>query len=169
MALVQSKWRVSVNFAETSGKTVRRTYEAPVANFASFAAFQTFLTTASTGFLAVLITLTDAVIASYQAEAVYIEDALSLPAAAENQNQALLSFKIDGDPTESGTLSIPAADPDIFISPTGEGHDIVQITDVQVQLFLSFFTGGELAVSDDEYVDLATAKGRRRNVASSGT
>lgn len=169
MALVQTVWRVNINFMETSGKIVSRTYEAPVANFADFAALETAVQFAGTGFLAQLNVLTDAVISSYQIEAVYVEDALALPAGVENQNEAFLSFKIEGDPTDSGNLSIPAANAGIFVSPTGAGYDIVDTGDGALLLWVGRFDGGEFTVSDGEYVDMQTLRGVRRNVRSGKT
>lgn len=170
MTLVQLKWRCSVNFMESSGKTVVRIYEAPAANFADSAAFEGFLQTAVTGFLAQLNALTDAVISSYTIEQVFVEDALTLPTGGvENQNEAFLSFKIEDDPTDSGNLSIPAATDSIFISATGSGRDIVDTADAALVLWVGRFDGGELTVSDGEYVDLQTLRGVRRNVRSGKT
>lgn len=169
MALVQTKWRLSINWVETSGKSVRRTYEAPLANFADYDAVAVNVTAALTGFIAQNAVLTNSVVGSFQIEGVYVQDDLVLPADAENQSEALISFKIVGDPTDSGNLSIPAAADGIFVSPTGEGHDIVDTSDAALVLWLNHFIGDEWTVSDGEYVDLPTIKGHRRSVKSSNT
>lgn len=170
MALVLTKYRLTVNFTETSGKAVRRQYEAPEADFADFDAFAAAVNTPVTGFLAQLAPLTDSEISSTLLEAVYVEDALVLPAAAENQSEAFLSFKIDGDPTDSGNLSIPAASASIFVSATGPGHDIVDVTDAALVSWLANFApAGEFTVSDGEGIEISTLTGKRRSVKASGT
>lgn len=170
MALVLTKYRLTVNFTETSGKAVRRQYEAPEADFADFAAFAAEVNTPVTGFLAQIAPLSDSEISSTLLEAVYIENALVLPAAAENQNEAFLSFKIDGDPTDSGNLSIPAASAGIFVAPTGPGHDIVDVQDIALLAWLNHFApAGPFTVSDGEGLEISTLTGKRRNVKSNGT
>lgn len=165
MAIVQLKWRLSVNLADNSGDVTRRTYEAPEAAFADFAAF----TTASTALITLLEALTDAVVAGYQQEVVYVEDNLVLPASGvENENQAFFSGKIDGDPTDSATQSIPAADPDIFIALSGPGANVVDIGDPAVTAWLALFDGTPgWTVSDGEFFDVQTVQGKRRHTKNS--
>lgn len=171
MAIVQTGWRLTVSFTETSGKAVTRTYEAPLAAFVDYDAFETLVQVAVTGFIASVAAITDSVISSYQLEGVYIEDALALPVGAENQVQAFFSGKIAGDPTDSGTLSVPAPVIGAFQTPTGPGYDIVDMSDPAVLQFINFFTdpGGPFTISDGELLELTTVKGTRRTVKASNT
>jgi len=170
MALVLLKYQLTVNFMETSGETVTRTYEADVAEFATFADFITEINTPVTGFLPQLIALSDSVVSSYIPAPVYVEDALTLPAAAENQNQALISAKIVGDPTASATLSIPAPKDALFTSATGAGYNVVLTSYAPLAAWLSNFAdAAPWTLSDGEHIVLATLKGKRRHVKSNNT
>lgn len=171
MALVQRGYRLNVAFTETSGKVVRRSYEAPAISFADFAAFATAVQTALTGLIAEIQNVTASVISAYQLEELYVENALVLPAGAENQNQALWTGKISGDPSDSGIISIPAAFQGIFQTPTGPGHDIVDMNDLAVIAFINNFVApnGAFTISDGEKLEAGTIAGVRRNVKSSKT
>lgn len=171
MAMVTSAYRLVVSFTESSGKSVQRTYEADPTGYADFAAFLTDIQTAGTGFLDKLDALTQAVISSWQASIVVVEDALVLPTNVENQTQALLAFKIDGDPTDSGNLSIPAPVDLLFVNTIGEGRDVVDTSYAPLLAWLQEFTaaGGQWTVSDGEQIEITTLKGRRRSVKASGT
>ena len=162
MALVQSKWIAEVSLADNSGKTVPRFYEAPLAAFADFAAFQLSFGT----LLAALNNMTDAVVAAYGLKVQFVEDALVLPlSGVENENQAFFSGKIVGDPTDSATQSIPAADPDIFVALSGPGANVVDMGDGAVGTWIGLFdASGPWTVSDGESWDAPTVSGRRRHV-----
>lgn len=170
MALALAKYRLSVAFTETSGKAVNRIYEAPLASFADFGEFLAAITPAVTGFIALLNPLTDAEISSFVASSVYIENALVLPVAAENQSEAHMSAKIVGDPTDSATISIPAANIGVFVSPTGPGRDIVDTSDINLLLWLNNFDStGAWTLSDGEQIEIPTLKGKRRSRKSNST
>lgn len=169
MALALNKYKLVVTFTESSGDTVQRTYEADSGAFADIGAFLTEINTPVTGFLAQLDALTDAVISAYQPSAVFVEGALVLPVGVENQNQALLSAKIDGDPTDSATLSIPAPVSDMFLNTIGEGRNVVNITYAPLAAFMQNFSTGGWFLSDGEHIEITTLKGKRRHVKSSGT
>lgn len=168
MALTQLKWFVEVGIADNSGDITPRFYEMPVANAADFAAL-----TISTGTLiAALNAMTSGVVANYRIGALFVEDALALPASGvENENQAFFSGKIDGDPTDSATQSIPAADPAVFVATSGPGANVVDVNDAAVMTWVNLFdsTGpGPWTVSDGEYWVASTVKGKRRHVKRSG-
>lgn len=165
MALAHAFYRVNVDFTETSGKTVRRTYRMNPATVTT----DSGAAAAAANVVANLAAITNSVINSYQYENVFFDSA-ALPAAAENSNQALVSAKITGKPNQSGELSIPAAIDDIFVSPTGAGHDVVDVTNADLDEFLgNFLPGGSLVVSDGDTLVDGTFAGRRRNVHSLGT
>lgn len=167
MAIVPLKWIAEIGIADNSGDISPRFYEAPDAAFADFAAFQL-------GFNALLTALnnmTSGVVASYRLTQVYVEDALALPVSGvENENQAFLSGKVVGNPTDSATQSIPAADPAIFVATSGPGANVVNTSNGAVTTWIAFFDQsgpGPWTISDGEYWQSSTVKGKRRHVKRS--
>lgn len=164
MAIVAAKWVAEVGIADNSGDISPRFYEAPVAAFADFAAFQLSFNT----LLTALNNMTAGVVASYRLTQVFVEDALALPASGvENENQAFFSGKIVGDPLDSATQSIPAADPAIFVSTVGPGANVVDMSNGAVGTWIGLFDQagpGPWTVSDGEYWQSVTVKGKRRHV-----
>lgn len=166
MALVHNRFEVVVSFAETSGKTVDRTYQAgpDITTLGELAVAWALA-------LPKVQAMSDSQIASYTYKDVFVDNALVLPAAAENNNQALFTGKIIGDPTESATVSVPAIKPSLMVSPTGKGYDVVDTGDAVVQAFVNMFDSaiadGDWVISDGESWDNATVSGRRRNTKSS--
>jgi hypothetical protein len=165
MALTALKWVAEVAIADNSGKTVPRFYEAPDAAFADFAAFQLAFAT----LLTQLNLMTAGVVASYRLSQVFVETALTLPASGvENENQAFFSGKIVGDPTDSATQSIPAADPGIFINTSGPGANVVNVGVNPTLTWIALFDAtGPWTVSDGEAWDGATVQGKRRHTKNS--
>lgn len=165
MAVVDLKWVYTVGIADNSGQIVPRFYEAPFATFADFDAFQSAATALDT----LLLILTAGVIATRRFELVQVEDALVLPASGvENENQAFFSGKIDGDPTDSATQSIPAADPAIFVATSGPGANVVNTANASVAAWLNLFDStGPWTISDGEAWVTSTVKGKRRHSKNS--
>lgn len=167
MALTQLKWYLEVGLADNSGDISTRTYEMPTAAAADFAA----LTTAANALLAALANMTDSVVANYRLGAVFVEGALALPASGvENENQAFFSGKINGDPTDSATQSIPGAKPGIFVNTVGPGANVVDMNDGAVLTWVGFFDQNSptWTISDGENWVAATVAGKRRHVKRSG-
>jgi len=168
MSLSFHHFEVDVNFMETSGKTVQRTY---VAGASITTAGE--LSTAWALALPKVVAMSDSKISSYSYKIVYVEDALTLPSAAENNNQGLLSGKILGDPTDSAIVSIPAIKASLMVSPTGKGYDVVDTGDAAVLAFVKMFDSGETegdwVISDGESWEWETVSGRRRNTRSSNS
>jgi len=165
LALAHAFYRVNIDFTETSGKTVRRTFRMNPAVVTTDAG----AATAAADIVAAIKLLTDSVVNQYQYENVFF-DSNALPAAAENSDQALITAKLTGKPNQSGTVSIPAAVDDLFVSPTGAGHDIVDTANTDFLDFLgNFLPGGTMVLSDGDTIVDGTESGRRRNVHSLGT
>lgn len=164
MALTQLKWFLEIAIADNSGDLSPRFYEMPTAASADFDAF----TINANTLRAALLNMTDGKIASYRIGAHFVEDALVLPlSGVENENQAFLSGKIVGDPTDSATQSIPAAKPGIFVAPSGPGANVVNTGAGAVSTWIGLFDQagpGPWTVSDGEYWENATVKGKRRHV-----
>jgi len=165
MAFAHAFYRINVDFTETSGDTVRRTYRLNPATVTT----DVGAASAFADIVAQLALLTDSVINQAQWENVYFDNQ-ALPDAAENSNQALITAKLTGKPNQSGELSIPAAKASIFTAPTGKGYNIVDITNTDLADFLGdFLPGGEAVISDGDTMVDGTFSGRRRNVHSLGT
>jgi hypothetical protein len=166
MALTQLKWVLEVGIADNSGDISPRFYEMPEAAAADFDTFQI----ASNALITALNAMTAGVVASYRIGAVFVEDALVLPlSGVENENQAFFSGKIAGDPTDSATQSIPAADPGIFVATSGPGANQVDMNDGAVLTWVGFFdqTSPTWTISDGENWVGATVSGKRRHVKRS--
>lgn len=163
MALVQLKWFLEVGIADNSGDISPRFYEMPAAAAADFDA----LILAKNALITALDNMTSGVVANYRLGAVFVEDALVLPASGvENENQAFFSGKIAGDPTDSATQSIPAANPLIFVNTVGPGAKQVDMNNGFVLTWIGFFdqTSPDWTISDGENWVGATVSGKRRHV-----
>lgn len=168
MALVHNRFEVVVSFTETSGKSVDRTYVAgaEITTLGELAAAWAVA-------LPKVVAMSDSVISSYAFKEVFVEDALALPAAAENNNQALFTGKIQGDPTQSATVSVPAIKAALMVSPTGKGYDVVDMGDAIVLAFIRMFdsdqAAGDWVISDGESWEETTVSGIRRNTKSNNS
>lgn len=167
MALVFNHFEVVASFTESSGKSVDRTYVADPEVVDDYAT----LLTAWAAALPIINAATDSVISSYVYKTVFIEDSLVLPTDAENNDQALMSAKIEGDPTDSGTFSVPAAAIALFVSPTGKGRDVVNTAPASAayQYAQLFDATGPFTISDGENIEISTLGGVRRNTKSSNS
>jgi len=167
MALTPLKWVLEVNIADNSGDLTPRFYEMPYASAADFAAFTINVNT----LLLALNNMSAGAIASHRTGLVTVESALVLPASGvENENQAFFSGKIVGDPTDSATQSIPAADPAIFVSTVGPGANVVDVNAGAVLTWIGLFDQagpGPWTISDGEYWEGSTVSGKRRHVKRS--
>jgi hypothetical protein len=168
LALIHSHFEVVVSFAETSGQAVDRTYVAgpSITTIAELAASWAIA-------LSKVVAMSDSVVAGYTYKDVFIQDALTLPASAENNNQAIFTGKIIGAPNKSGTVTVPAIKPSLMVSPTGKGYDVVDTGDAVVIAFVNMFDSavadGDWTISDGESWDNATVSGKRRNTKSSSS
>lgn len=170
MALVLHHFEVVTSWVETSGKSVDRTYVAGpvITTIAELAA--AWATT-----LPKVVSMSDSVLSSYAYKQVFVEDALVLPASAENNNQAILTGKITGDPLDSGTVTVPAIRASLMVSPSGKGYDVVDTGDPVVNAFIELFDpaavpdAGEWTISDGETWVTATVSGKRRNTKSTSS
>lgn len=167
MAIDLFKWELVVSIADNSGKTVNRTYNISSEIAEDYDAFITLVDDLVTKLNA----MTSGLITSYRATGVYIEDTITLPASGvENENQAFFSGKIQGDPTDSATQSIPAADPAIFVATSGPGANVVDMADAAVVAWIGLFDGAPgWTISDGETWLTPTVAGKRRHSKSSNS
>jgi hypothetical protein len=160
MGLSADRWFTVVELVETSGKktTLRFEQSAPVDDTAARASSAALVTD--------LAAITNSAISKYYTYQEFVEDSFSLPSGAENQNQALLVLSIDGAPTKSAKLRVPAAVDGIFAATEGENYDVVDVNDADLLAFIANFTTEALFyVSDGEQAD-SLLKGHRRTLGN---
>lgn len=165
MALAIHHFELTLSIADNSGKTVPRTYEVPegvVADFEEFEALIPSMVAAVNGVTAGLIT-------GYRATQVVYEDTIVLPASGvENENQAIFSGKIQGDPGKSGVVTVPSVDPAIFVATSGPGANVIDMADAAVVAFIGMFDGAPgWTLSDGETWLTETVSGKRRHSKNS--
>lgn len=112
--------------------------------------------------VAALTAVTDATVVSYGATAVMVNDAVSLPASGvQVEDQALLTLGIVGHPTKSGTLTIPAPKPAIFVATSGKNANVVDLANSALVTYIALFqSSGKAYISDGE-VAAAAKEGKR--------
>jgi len=160
MALVSTGFELVVTLADTGDNRTTRTYDLVEAAYADAAADGAAL-------VALLAAITDATVVGYGLKQKFLENAFALPGNAEVENQAFFAGKINGDPTDSATLSVPAPSNAIMTAASGPGYNIVDMGNTDVQAFVAVFdTGGTAQLSDGETWDPATVSGKRRHVKS---
>ena len=156
MALVAAYWELTISFKDTGNDTVPRTYRLNEAAYAD-------ATTDAAALLAATAALSDCVVSGYALKQIFLENALTLPAAAQNENQALFSGVIDGAPNESATASIPGIKSSLMSAATGKGNNIVAMAGA-VNTWRDMFTAGGIAtLSDGETWVASTVSGKRRH------
>jgi len=158
MAFVLQNLIFTISFADNSGAVSTRTYETQDTDIAAVTAL---VDDWATTFAAV----TDCEIVSYALTQRWIEDTVILPASGvQNENQAIVTAKILGDPTESATITLPGPKSGVFVAPSGPLADVVDVAEPIVTNWLGLFLdGGAFYVSDGEN-PVAPFSGRRRNV-----
>jgi len=120
--------------------------------------------------MAALVPLLEAICSSevvaYRVTEVFRETAIALPASAQNENKASVSFtKSDG---LTGNFKIPAPKDAIFAGVAGSGanNNIVDIADADLQAYADvFITGNEFTISDGEFL-VEMVRGKRIHAKS---
>jgi len=161
MALAAGRWYTVIELADTGNQrtTMRFEQSAPADAAAALAA--------GTALATDMAAVSDAVIAKYFVYQVYEEDAFALPAAAQIENQALITLSIDDEPSKVGTIRIPAPTIDIFAGATGPNSNIVDGTDADVIALVANWVSEDLYyVSDGEQAE-AFISGHRRHMKKS--
>lgn len=159
MAIAQQPWELQVNLIDTGGNTAQKTYQLTATDAGDDI---TDVRVAASDILAKLIAVTDAKVKSYRIVAVYVEDALTLPTAAEVENNMQISAKIAGIPNKSAVLEIPAPKSTLWQAPTGAGWNQPDFSVTALGNFINeFIVGGNAYVSDGESITVQDIKGKR--------
>lgn len=145
MALVQDGYRMVVTVYDTSGSPATLSYDMTSADDAAAA------TDAAT-ILAALTAATKSTIGQYTYGPKFVEDALTLPADAENVIKASISAYIDGLGNKRANIKIPAPVNAMFTATSGPGFNVVSGSAAAVTGYLDLFetTGGVATISDGE-------------------
>lgn len=160
MAFVYQKSLITLTFLDTSGEKVTRTYETRYSDLAYVA---TIADNVANG----MSQLSSAAIIKREVTAIYADTAAVVPPASSNKDVLVVSDMIRGMPTERGYFSIPAPRASLFVSPTGEGHNIMKWPyppmDGWVKYFMHPDDGGygHLFLSDGEQLSGDDVSGRR--------
>jgi hypothetical protein len=158
MAIVAGRWFTEYELVDKGGQVTRRRFEHNnPADYAAALAAETALRTDLEG-------VTSCVIKSVRTYQVYYEDSLSLPANAQNENQAVFVFQL-ADPLKTGILTVPGPEEGIFVALSGSNSNILDLADAAVVAYAdNFLSGGSnlFLISDGEEPD-ALLKGHRRH------
>jgi hypothetical protein len=163
MAFTQQNFEVEASFQDNGGEVVSRRYG--VVEGTTYAD----LLTALPATMATIAATSDCLLRSYAVRTIFTNDTITLPASGvQNENQALITAKILGNPLKSATLSIPGAKVGVFVGTSGENANIVNMGASVVTDFIGLFeSGGLLTVSDGENIIPQGAKGKRRHTKNS--
>lgn len=155
MALVSIGFFLTVNVKDTGGNDTTRTFQMVAADAAA-------AVTDAAAILTAFGNVSDAGVVGYSIAERFVEQSFTLPAAAEVENQALVTMGIFQKPNKSGSVSIPAPKPGIMVNTSGQGFNQPDFTDVALIAYLNLFTtGGKAKLSDGEVAVLTNAKGKR--------
>lgn len=162
MARVFIKWQISITFLDVGNDVSTKTYELEGADYDEASTNAIALVTAFQN-------VSGAAIIGYHVAGVFEEDTVVAPTGAGfmNSNQAIITGAIDAQPLKKATLVIPAPLDLVFTASTGEGRDIVNVTNSFVLALVAKFQAGTAIakISDGEEFDpVPQLKGIRRTV-----
>lgn len=147
MALVLTNYRMSVTLIDSGSNTTEMTINLTTTDAAQA---ETDGATARTQILLV----TDSVIASYLLSAVYWENALALPATAENETKLSLTLRLANKGDQKSNMRIPAPKIGLFQGTSGAAKNVVNYSSAPLSTFLDMFreTTGIATFSDGDFV-----------------
>lgn len=159
MSLTATGWRLFVDLIDTGGNTTSRTFDLVATDDAGD---MTDVTTAVTAILSAITGASDAVVKAYNIGKVFVESALTLPTAAEVENNLQVSAKIAGHPNKSAVFDIPAPKATLFQQTTGPGWNLADFADPLLSAYVNLFTTTGVAyISDGEQITAQDIRGKR--------
>lgn len=162
MAVVAGRWFYEIVLVDTGNQSARRKYE--INNPADYAAALAAAAALRTDILGISSM-------SFKSDRVwqeYYDDALSLPASAQKENQACFVFQLP-DPSKTAKLYVPAPEAGIMVALSGVNSNVVDTTDAAVIAFAdNFLSGGSnlFLISDGEEPD-TLLRGHRMHTSNS--
>jgi hypothetical protein len=138
-----------VTVADNGNNRSTLTFICDPANVPDFATAQT----ARLSIIGALNGVTQSVIVGTSLKETQYEDAIVYPASGvENEDKASITYQILGQ-NKTGNLKIPAPDPTLFVSLTGNAANIIDNQDALLTTYLgNFQASGYFTISDGEKV-----------------
>lgn len=162
MALVRTGSILSVTLIDSGGNLTTKEFQLTAADIAAAVTDGATIRTALLG-------VTDSVIASYRVSDVYVEDALVLPASAENEVRASITTYVKDNAGKKANISIPAPKIGMFDATSGAGKNTIGSPSNGggiLSTYLALFqTGGQAYASDGEVLE-GFVRGVRTTVKS---
>lgn len=153
MAFALRNRRINVTFTDTGNNDTTRTLDLGSNAFPD--------TLGLTALVATLLGVTTSKIKSYALVEEIVDNAFTLPTDAQVEANARLTMSIVGDPKKSGTFDIPSPSPSIMVATSGEGLNVVNLSNAAVLDVVALFqASGDFYISDGEKVS-QLKKGRR--------
>lgn len=162
MALSFQKYRLTITFIDTAGEKVKRSVQLIAANDAEARGV-------SIGIVTAMQNLSDAKVSGYEITIIFVENALTLPAAADNKEVVVFSAPLAGNSAKRGWFSVPAPAGFMFYATTGNNANIANMNHVTVLQLVKMFAlvadGGFSAarLSDGETIKLIDLAGERQH------
>lgn len=151
MPLVSTGFKLTVTLVDTGNNVSTKLYDLQSATYAA-------AVTDTATIIAALDPITTATIRGYTIGEKFEEDAFVFPTLAEVENQAEIVVRL-ATQNKFATLYIPAPIASIFVSPSGDGFNIVDGTDTLVAAYLALFNAGaEAYLSDGETITPTVAQ-----------
>jgi len=165
MAIAQQPWELYSEWIDQGGNTTSRTFQLVSTDTADDISA---VRTDASAVLAAFAAASDAKLKAYRLTAVYVEDSLTLPTAAQVENNLQISAKIAGHPNKSARIEIPAPKETLFQQTTGPGNNLADFADPLLAAVVNLFkTTGNAYVSDGESITDQDIRGKRVHHKSS--
>ena len=146
MALVADKWFLVVNLVDSGNNTFSKRYRLAAIDAATAA-------TSAAAVVAALDAITECPIVSHYHYQETVENALVLPVGVQGENKALLTFRLEGAANKSASDTIPAPIIGVFVTPTGNGSNVINGAHAAIATYRDLFiAGGNAFISDGENV-----------------
>lgn len=154
MALVPGTYFLSATWIDSGSNT--RTYTYPMTATTDLDADTEALTVVGNWQA-----ISEAALLEYHWYQAVNEDAPAPAAGSQVENQALLSYQVDGSLTRQAVVSVPAPVIGIFSAPSGPGSNIVDASDPALVTFNAMFLSGGLLTFKDGEVSDSFIQGKR--------
>ena len=150
MALVATKWVVSVSLADAAGDTTVMHFKQPAS------ALHDDIVGDITDLLATLPGVSELTVKGYSYGKHYVESTYAGVGAGESAGIASLSVLTNNN--KPAVMRIPGPHPDIFVAEDGPNMNIVNTNDSDLGAYLGLFTAGWEVSDGEHYASLVSGK-----------
>ncbi len=159
MAIVSDGFAGSISVADNGGQVSTLQYELTAIDFIGAAADMVTI-------LAALVGIIDGEVISYRVCEVFIENAITLPAAGvQIQDKASMTVSLVGGPKKAN-IKVPTPKIIIFTGASGGGADVIDISDGALLVYIALFEAGNQALISDGEEVAALLSGKRIHAKS---